>query len=119
MTSLVTRTTALDTQRLLKTTLFVSAHRVSLVIKLLKGGKASSDHEIRFEVLKALNRRECPGLTRVCQVAWNFGRKLRTLANMDHQPVYMKSDKEECTHHCEMTFLSLLGKASDMKGKRK
>ena len=53
-----------------------TAAEVARAIKGMKSGKAGGD-KIRPEMLKALSREGILWLTRVCQVAWKFGKTPR------------------------------------------
>ena len=54
-----------------------TAAEVATVIKGIKSGKAAGEDEIRPEMLKALtDGEEILWLTRVCQVAWKFGKQV-------------------------------------------
>ena len=46
-------------------------------IKAIKSGKAAGEDEIRLEMLKALTKERIFWLTRVCHVAWKFGKTPR------------------------------------------
>jgi len=48
--------------------------KVAAAIGRLKSGKVAGEDEIRPEMLKALNSEGIVWLTRVCQVAWKFGK---------------------------------------------
>ena len=52
----------------------MTAAEVATAIKGIKSEKALGEDEIRLEMLKALTGEEIFWLTRVCQVAWNFGK---------------------------------------------
>ena len=50
---------------------------MATAIKGIKSGKAAGEDEIRPEMLKALTGEGILWLTRVCQVAWKFGKTPR------------------------------------------
>ena len=54
-----------------------TAAEVAMAIKGINSGKAAGEDEIRPEMLKALTGEGILWLTRVCQVAWKFGKTPR------------------------------------------
>ena len=54
-----------------------TAAEVATAIKGIKSGKDAGEDEIRPEMLKAPTGEEIFWLTRVCQVAWKFGKTPR------------------------------------------
>ena len=53
---------------------FTAAEDVAMANKAIKSRKAAGEDEIRLEMLKALTKESIFWLTRVCQVAWKFGK---------------------------------------------
>ena len=54
-----------------------SAAEVATAIKEIKSEKAAGENEIRPKMYKALTGKGILWLTRVCQVAWKFGKTPR------------------------------------------
>ena len=84
-----------------------------MAIKGIKSGKAADEDEIRPEMLKALTGKGILWLTRVCQVAWKFGKTPRDwqtcLINLII-PIFKKEDRKQCTNYKGISLLSLPGK---------
>ena len=83
--------------------------KVAAAIRGLKSEKAAGEDEIRPEMLKALNR-GVRWLTRVCQVAWKFGKTPNDWQTRVIIPIYKKGDRKECTNYRGISLLSLPGK---------
>ena len=57
--------------------MFSLLQKMATTIKGINSGKAAGEDEIRPEMLKALTGEGIFWLTRVCQVAWKFGKTPR------------------------------------------
>ena len=66
---------------------------VTTTIKGIKSGKAAGEDEIRPEMLKALTGEGILWLTRVCQVAWKFGKTPRDWQTGVIIPIIKKGDR--------------------------
>ena len=87
-----------------------TAAEVATVIKGIKSGKAAGEDEIRPEMLKALTGGGILWFTRVCQVAWKFGKTPRDWQTGVIIPIFKKEDCKQCTNCRGISFLSLPGK---------
>ena len=87
-----------------------AAAEVATAIKGIKSGKAAGEDEIRPEILKALTGEGILWLTRVCQVAWKFGKTPRDWQTGVIIPIFKKGDCKQCTNYKGKFFLSLPGK---------
>ena len=96
-----------------------TAAEVATAIKGIKSGKVAGDDEIRSEKLKALTGEGIFWLTRVCQVAWKFGKTPRDWQTGVIVPIFKKGDRKQCTNYREKSLLSLPGKYTPnaLKGK--
>ena len=74
-----------------------TAAEVATAIKGIKSGKAAGEDEIRPELLKALTGEEIQWLTRVCQVAWKFGKTPRDRQTWEIFPIFKKGDRKHIT----------------------
>ena len=81
-----------------------------MAIKGIKSRKAAGEDEIRPEILKALTGEEILWLTRVCQVAWKFGKTPRDWQTCVINPIFKKEDRKQCTNYKGISLLSLPGK---------
>ena len=81
-----------------------------MAIKGIKSRKAAGEDEIRPELLKALTGEEILWLTRVCQVAWKFGKTPRDWQTCVIIPIFKKEDRKQCTNYKGISLLSLPGK---------
>ena len=103
--------TADDTQEIhFEEEINLTYDEVAQAIKSLKAGKAAGGDEIRPEMLKALGTGGIHWLTRVCQVAWRYGKAPRDWQSGVVIPVHKKGDKKECTNYRGISLLSLPGK---------
>ena len=87
-----------------------TAAEVATAIKGIKSGKAAGENEIRPEMLRALTGEGILWLTRVCQVAWKFGKTPRNWQTGTIIPIFKKGDLKQCTNYGEISLLSLPGK---------
>ena len=87
-----------------------TAAEVATAIKGIKSGKAAGEDEIRPEMLKALTGEGILWLTRVCQVAWKFGKTPRDWQTGVIIPIFKKGDRKQCTNYRGISLLSLPGK---------
>ena len=87
-----------------------TAAEVATAIKGIKSGKAAGEDEIRPEILKALTGEEILWLTRVCQVAWKFGKTPRHWQPGAIISIFKKRDRKQCTNYRGISLLSLPGK---------
>ena len=87
-----------------------TAAEVATASKAIKSGKAADEEEIRPEMLNALPREGIPGLTRVCQVAWKWGKTPRDWQTSVVIPVFKKGDRKQCTNYRGILLLSFPGK---------
>ena len=83
---------------------------VATAIKGIKSGKAAGEDEIRPEMLKALTGEGILWLTRVCQVAWKFGKTPRDWQTGGIIPIFKKGDRKQYTNYRGISLLSLPGK---------
>ena len=90
---------------------FTSAE-VTTKIKGIKSEKAAGEDEIRPEMLKALTGEEIIWLTRVCQVAWKFGKTPRDWQTGVIIPIFQEGDRKQCTNYRGISLLSLPGKVN-------
>ena len=67
-------------------------------IKGVKSGKAAKD-EIRPEVLKVLTGEGILWLTRVCQIAWTYGKSPRDWQTDVIIPLFNKGNRKQCTNY--------------------
>ena len=87
-----------------------TAAKVVPAIKKIKSGKTAGKDEIRPEMLKALTVEGILWLTRVCQVAWKFGKTPRDWQTGVMIPIFKKGDRKQCTIYRWISLLSLPGK---------
>ena len=87
-----------------------TAAEVATAIKGIKSGKAAGEDEIRPEMLKALTGEGILWSTRVCQVAWKFGKTPRDWQTGVIIPIFKKGDCKQCTNYRGISLLSLPGK---------
>ena len=92
---------------------------VAVAIKGIKSGKAAGEGEIRPEILKALTGEGILWLTRVCQVAWKFGKTPRDWQTGVIIPIFKKGDRKHCTNYRGISLLSLPDKIYAKCRKRK
>ena len=83
-----------------------------MAIKGINSGKASREDEIRPEMLKALTGEGILWLTRVCQVAWKFGKTPRDWQTGVIIPIFKKGNRKQCTNYRTRSLLSLPGKVN-------
>ena len=96
-----------------------TATEVATAIKGIKSGKAAGEDEIRPEMLKVLTGEGIFWLTRVCQVAWKFGKTPRDWQTGVIIPIFKKADRKQCTNYSGLSLLSLPGKVYAKCLKRK
>ena len=96
-----------------------TAAQVAKETKGIKSGKATAEDEIRPEILKALTGEGIFWLTRVCQVAWKFGKTPRDWQTGVIIPIFKKGNRKQCTNYRGISLLSLPGKvyAKCLEGK--
>ena len=70
-------------------------------------------------MLKARTREGILWLTRVCQVAWKFGKTPRDWLTGVIISIFKKGDRKQCTNYREISLLSLPGKVYAKCLKRK
>ena len=87
-----------------------TAAKVTTAIKGIKSGKPAGEDEIRSKMLKALTGEEIFWLTRVCQVAWKFGKTSKDWQTGVIIPIFKKKDRKQSTNYREISLLSLPGK---------
>ena len=87
-----------------------TAAELATAIKGVKSGKAAGEDEIRPEMLKALTGEGILLLTRVCQLAWKFGKTPRDWHTGVIIPIFKKGDRKQCTNCKEISLFSLPGK---------
>ena len=87
-----------------------TAAEVATAITEIKSGKAAGEDEIRPEMLKALTGEGILWLTRVCQVAWKFGKTPREWQIGVIIPTFKKGDRKQCINYRGISLLSLPGK---------
>ena len=85
---------------------------MATVIKGIKYGKAAVEDEIRPEMLKALTGEGILWLTRVCQVAWKFGKTSRNWQTVVIIQIFKKGDRKQCKNYRRISLLSLPVKIS-------
>ena len=83
---------------------------VATAIKGIKSGKAAGEDKIRPEMLKALTGEGILWLTRVCQVAWKFGKTPRDRQTGVIIPIFKKGDRKQCANYRGISLLNLPGK---------
>ena len=83
------------------------AAEVATAIKGIKSGKAAGEDEIRPEMSKALTGEEILWLTRVCQVAWKFGKTPGDWQTSVIIPTFKKEDRNQCTNYRGISIHSL------------
>ena len=82
-----------------------------MAIKEIKSVKAAGEDEIIREMLKALTGEGILWLTRVCQVAWKFGKTPRDWQTGVTISIFKKGDRKQCTNNYKgISLLSLPGK---------
>ena len=80
-----------------------NAAEVATAIKGIKSEKAAGEDEIRREMLKALTGERILRLTRVCQVAWKFGKTPRDWQTGVIIPIFKKGDCKQSTQQSNIT----------------
>ena len=76
-----------------------TAAEAATAIKGIKSGTAAGEDEIRPEMLKTLTGEGILWLTRVCQVAWKFGKTPRDWQTGVIIPIFKKRDRKQCTNY--------------------
>ena len=99
-----------DTHELTHLREVFTAAEVLTAIKGINSVKAAGEDEIRPEMLKALTGEGILWLTRVCQVAWKFGKPPRDWQTGVIIPIFKKGDRKQCTNYRGISLLSLPGK---------
>ena len=87
-----------------------TASEAATAIKGIKSGKAAGEDEIRLEILKALTGEGILWLTRMCQVAWKFGKTPSDWQTGVIIPIIKKGDRKHRTNYKGISLLSLPGK---------
>ena len=87
-----------------------TAAEVATAIKGIKSGKAAGEDEIRPEMLKALTGEGILCLTRVCQVAWKFGKTPRDWQTGVIISIFKKGDRKQYTNYRGIYSLVCQGK---------
>ena len=87
-----------------------TAAEVATAIKGIKSVKAAGEDEIRPELLKTLTGEGILWLTRVCQVAWKFGKTPRDEQTGVIISIFNKGDCKQSTNYRGISLLSLPGK---------
>ena len=72
-----------------------TAAEVATAIKGIKSGNAAGEDQIRPEMLKVLTGEGILWLTRVCQVAWKFGKTPRDWQTDVIIPIFKKGDRKQ------------------------
>ena len=85
-----------------------TAAEVATAIKGIKSGKAAGEDEIRPEMLKALTGEGILWLTRVCKVAWKFGKTTRDWQTGVIIPIFKKGNRKQCTVQTTKGYHSLV-----------
>ena len=80
---------------------------VAAAMQKLKSGKAADEDEILLGMLKALNGEGALWLTRVCQVAWKFGKTPKNWQTSEIISTDNKGDRKKCTRYRRISLLSL------------
>ena len=75
-----------------------TAAEIETAIKGIKSGKAAGEDEVRPEMLKALTEEGSLWLTRVCQVAWKFGKTPRDWLTSFIILVFKNGDRKQRTN---------------------
>ena len=75
-----------------------TAAEVASAIKGIESGKAAGEDEIKPEMLKTLTGEGILWSTRVCQVAWKFGKTTREWETAVIIPIFKKGDRKQCTN---------------------
>ena len=86
-----------------------TAAEVATAVKGIKSGNDAGQDEIRPEMLKALTGEEILGLTRVCPVAWKFGKTPKDWQTGVIIPIFKKGDRKQYTKYRGISLLSLPG----------
>ena len=81
-----------------------TAAEVAMAIKGIKFGKAAGEDEIRPEMLKAMTGEGIFWLTRVCHVAWKFGKTPRDWQTGVIFPIFKKGDRKQCPKYKEISL---------------
>ena len=76
-----------------------TAAEVATAIKGIKSGKAAGEDEIRPEMVKALTGEGIFWLTRVCQVAWKFGKTTKDWQTGVIIPILKKGNRKHYTNY--------------------
>ena len=87
-----------------------TAAEVATAITGIKSRKAADEDEIRPKMLKALAGEGIFWLTRVCQVAWKYGKTPRDWQTGAIISIFKKGDRKQCTNYIRISLLSLPGK---------
>ena len=87
-----------------------TAAEVATTFKEIESGKAAGEDKIRPKMLKALTGEGILWLTRVCQVAWKFGKSPRDWQTGVIIPIFKKGDRKQCTNYRGISPLSFPGK---------
>ena len=87
-----------------------TAAEVATVFTGIKSGKAADEDEIRPKMLKALAGEEIFWLTRVCQIAWKYGKTPKDWQTGAIISIFNKGDRKQCTNYIQISLLSLPGK---------
>ena len=83
---------------------------MATVITEKKPKKAAGKDEIGAQMLKALTGEGILWLTRVCQVAWKFGKTPRDWQTGVIISIFKKGDRKQCTNYRGISLLSFPGK---------
>ena len=83
---------------------------MATVITEKKSEKAAGKDEIGAQMLKALTGEGILWLTRVCQVAWKFGKTPRDWQTGVIISIFKKGDRKQCTNYRRISLLSFPGK---------
>ena len=76
-----------------------TAAEMATSIEGIKYGKATGEDEIRPDMLNALTGEGILWLTRVCHVAWRYGKTPRDRQTGVIIPIFKKRDRKQCTNY--------------------